>query len=424
LAAGADATITAGVQTAIEGGSFLNNLKTAGVQDAAADIAYGIGDAFNGQPGSLGVPNASDPFYVLAHAALGCASSAALGTGCAGGAIGAATSAIVSPYIVSAMDPTGVALDPSQTAALAGLSTLLGGAAAGLAGANAQGGELAAQNEALNNTSQHTAEVLASCAQSAFCRTLLTISPATTTAVLLAVSSSSPQSNQSPSPQTPSSGDDNIDPSSGSQGQAVSTSGGVVAPLPIPACLPVGMVCVPATLPVPVSFPSGSSLSNAINAIFSTGSDGSGNGSNTSTSDSNNASSGTSGSSSGVGGGGSGPSTPAPTIGSFKGAAQSTVDLINTVIEPSTNTTTGSGTANFTMPASSSIESSFDYLTAGVDTSMQETPKGVIQTATLPDGTSVVLRPFSSAASGNTPTIQIIRPGGGTALEIRFPRGG
>jgi filamentous hemagglutinin len=283
LAAGADATITAGVQTAIEGGSFLNNLKTAGVQDAAADIAYGIGDAFNGQPGSLGVPNASDPFYVLAHAALGCASSAALGTGCAGGAIGAATSAIVSPYIVSAMDPTGVALDPSQTAALAGLSTLLGGAAAGLAGANAQGGELAAQNEALNNTSQHTAEVLAACAQSAFCKTLLTISPATTTAVLLAVSSSSPQSNQSSSPQTPSSGDDNIDPSSGSQGQAVSTSGGVVAPLPIPACLPVGMVCVPATLPVPVSFPSGSSLSNAINAIFSTGSGGSGDGSGNST---------------------------------------------------------------------------------------------------------------------------------------------
>lgn len=101
VALGATATISAGVQTGIEGGSFLNNLEAAGVSDLAAAGAFAIGNAFNGQPGSLGAPDASDPAYVLAHAALGCASSAALGTGCAGGAIGGAASAIVNPLIDS-----------------------------------------------------------------------------------------------------------------------------------------------------------------------------------------------------------------------------------------------------------------------------------------------------------------------------------
>nr|WP_289814871.1 hypothetical protein [Paraburkholderia caribensis] len=38
---------------------------------------------------------------------------------------------------------------------MAGFATLLGGGLAGLAGANAQGGALAAQNEVLNNTNEH-----------------------------------------------------------------------------------------------------------------------------------------------------------------------------------------------------------------------------------------------------------------------------
>lgn len=49
------------------------------------------------------------------------------------------------------IDPTGTALNDGQRAALAGFATLVGGGLAGFAGANAQGGATAAQNEALNN---------------------------------------------------------------------------------------------------------------------------------------------------------------------------------------------------------------------------------------------------------------------------------
>jgi filamentous hemagglutinin len=57
--------------------------------------------------------------------------------------------------LLKAIDPTGADLNPGQQAAMAGFATLLGGGLAGLAGANAQGGALAAQNEVLNNTDEH-----------------------------------------------------------------------------------------------------------------------------------------------------------------------------------------------------------------------------------------------------------------------------
>ncbi|WP_338010975.1 VENN motif pre-toxin domain-containing protein [Paraburkholderia phenoliruptrix] len=56
---------------------------------------------------------------------------------------------------MKAIDPTGADLSPGQQAAMAGFATLLGGGLAGLAGANVQGGALAAQNEVLNNTDNH-----------------------------------------------------------------------------------------------------------------------------------------------------------------------------------------------------------------------------------------------------------------------------
>ncbi|MBU6488897.1 MAG: EndoU domain-containing protein [Burkholderiales bacterium] len=57
--------------------------------------------------------------------------------------------------MLKAIDPTGAALSPGQQAAMEGFATLLGGGLAGLAGANAQGGATAAQNEVLNNTDDH-----------------------------------------------------------------------------------------------------------------------------------------------------------------------------------------------------------------------------------------------------------------------------
>ncbi|WP_157977930.1 putative toxin [Paraburkholderia kururiensis] len=152
VAMGAEATIQAGVQTAIQGGSFLTNLRNSAVSDLAAAAAYGIGNAASvqGSPIAVGTPG-----YWLAHAALGCAASAAEGTGCAGGAIGGATSAVLSPWVIGQIDPTGKPLDPGQAAAVAALATLSSGTLAGLLGQNVQGAMTAAQNEAINNAAKH-----------------------------------------------------------------------------------------------------------------------------------------------------------------------------------------------------------------------------------------------------------------------------
>ncbi|MEK7898024.1 beta strand repeat-containing protein [Burkholderia contaminans] len=149
LALGAEATIQAGVQTAIQGGSFLTNLKNSAVSDLAAAVAYGIGDTTN--------PYTAQ--NVLEHAALGCAAGAALGQGCGGGAVGAATSALISPLLVYAAANSG-ADAYAQQALVGGLATAVGGAAAAAAGQNVSAGMTAAQNNALNNDLQHVDKVV------------------------------------------------------------------------------------------------------------------------------------------------------------------------------------------------------------------------------------------------------------------------
>ncbi|MGT2476491.1 beta strand repeat-containing protein [Paraburkholderia terrae] len=146
LAIGAEATVQAGVQTAIGGGSFLTNLRNSAISDAAAAGAFDIGEA----KGSL-----NQAEYIAAHALLGCAASAANGTGCGGGAIGGAASAAFSPDFIHAMEPSSAPLTSDQQAALGAFATLLGSGLAGLAGQNVSGGATAAQNEALNNAGQH-----------------------------------------------------------------------------------------------------------------------------------------------------------------------------------------------------------------------------------------------------------------------------
>lgn len=154
LALGANAAISAGVQTTIGGGSFLSNLEHDAVSDLAAAGAYAIGNALPGPKADFG-DFGGELAYVGLHGALGCVESAAEGTGCAGGAIGGAASAALAPDLLALIDPTGAALNPGQQAVMSGFATLLGGGLAGLAGANAQGGATAAQNEVLNNTDDH-----------------------------------------------------------------------------------------------------------------------------------------------------------------------------------------------------------------------------------------------------------------------------
>ncbi|WP_254640451.1 filamentous hemagglutinin N-terminal domain-containing protein [Burkholderia sp. GbtcB21] len=147
----AESVLQATVQTTLQGGSFLTNLRDSAATNAAASIAYTIGNL--NQDGKL-----TGAAYVAAHAALGCAAGAATGQGCGGGAIGAAASAVLSQQIVGMLDPSGAPLDQGQMAALAAISAWTGGGLAGLAGQNAMAGAAAAQNEALNNAGQHAGQ--------------------------------------------------------------------------------------------------------------------------------------------------------------------------------------------------------------------------------------------------------------------------
>ncbi|VWD30824.1 two-partner secretion domain-containing protein [Burkholderia contaminans] len=161
LAISANATIQAGAQTLIGGGSFLNSLRDSLVKDAAATAAFSIGNAKD--VGYFGDGIAGQLGYVASHAALGCAVGVAGDQGCGGGAIGGAASAAFSPDFVKAIDSTGAPLDDGQKAALAAFATLVGGGLAGLSGQNAAAGAQAAQNEALNNTAGsdgHTANAV------------------------------------------------------------------------------------------------------------------------------------------------------------------------------------------------------------------------------------------------------------------------
>ncbi|UOB60234.1 filamentous hemagglutinin N-terminal domain-containing protein [Burkholderia pyrrocinia] len=150
LALGAEATIQAGVQTAIQGGSFLTNLRNSAVADVAAAAAYSIGNVANipGSPIEVGTPG-----YWLAHAALGCAAGAATGQGCGGGAIGGAASAMIAPSLVNQFGGAGN-LDQGGLAALSSIVMAASGGLAAIAGQNVQGAMTAGQNEALNNSGQ------------------------------------------------------------------------------------------------------------------------------------------------------------------------------------------------------------------------------------------------------------------------------
>jgi filamentous hemagglutinin len=146
LAMGAMATLDAGVQTAIGGGSFLDNLKNDAVADLAAAGAYAIGDEAKALTNGLGQVG-GELAYTGLHAVLGCAASAAEGTGCAGGAVGGAAGALLNTTV----DANGNIPAPLDVA----MTTMVSGLVAGALGANAQGAATAAENETLNNWLNH-----------------------------------------------------------------------------------------------------------------------------------------------------------------------------------------------------------------------------------------------------------------------------
>ncbi|WP_160331237.1 DUF637 domain-containing protein [Burkholderia cenocepacia] len=141
--------VSAAVNTAVSGGSFGSALTNSMISDLGMVGAGAIGVASTDNTSMLA---AGSPGYVLAHAGLGCALSAAKGTGCASGAIGGAVSAMTANSIATAATGGQGVTDQGQLAAIVTATSLLGGAAAGLLGQNALAAMTAAQNETLNNT--------------------------------------------------------------------------------------------------------------------------------------------------------------------------------------------------------------------------------------------------------------------------------
>ena len=156
--------INAGVNTIAYGGSFGQAFANGLIRDAAAVAANAVGIRAPG----IGVPG-SDPQSILAnvlgHALVGCAAQSLSGGDCAGGAIGGAASAIAAPLIRDGLYAGSQTVidngDGTQTikygnvgynATTVALATLIGGAAGALLGTNATAAALAAQNEALNNS--------------------------------------------------------------------------------------------------------------------------------------------------------------------------------------------------------------------------------------------------------------------------------
>ncbi|WP_262389585.1 DUF637 domain-containing protein [Cupriavidus campinensis] len=146
--------ISAGVNTAVYGGSFGQAFAGGLVRDAAAVGANAVGVSAPG----IGMPG-SDPSTiltnVLGHALVGCAAQSLTGGDCAGGAIGGAASAIAAPLIrdevYAGSNVVNYSDDKVRQALTVGLATLIGGATGALLGADVTSAGMAAQNEALNN---------------------------------------------------------------------------------------------------------------------------------------------------------------------------------------------------------------------------------------------------------------------------------
>ena len=158
--------VMATINTAVSGGSFGSALANSMISDLGAIGAGAIGVASTDKTSVLAE---GSPGYVLAHATLGCALSAAGGTGCAGGAIGGAASAIATPYVRDSLydgkqtvtvtdngDGTSTQVtsynNGTTNAVIGGVAALAGGLTSGLAGADAQAGATWAVNEAFNNS--------------------------------------------------------------------------------------------------------------------------------------------------------------------------------------------------------------------------------------------------------------------------------
>ncbi|QCP52387.1 filamentous hemagglutinin N-terminal domain-containing protein [Trinickia violacea] len=152
--------VSAAVNTVAYGGSFGQALESGLASNLAAAGAGAIGELNSEGFFTNTFGDFSKIAYAASHAALGCAASAAEGTGCASGAIGGAVSSAFTSLIPDPTDSNGnpTSWSSGQVAALTAASMVLGGTAAGLLGQNAEAGATAAENETLNNRVLHPQE--------------------------------------------------------------------------------------------------------------------------------------------------------------------------------------------------------------------------------------------------------------------------
>jgi filamentous hemagglutinin len=147
------AVVSAGVNSAVLGGSFGQGLVDSVVADASAIGANGIGGTW----GATGTdPNAAA--QALAHGALGCAQGALTGGNCAAGAAGAAAESVLGDVVTAAGGLPTDANGQVTTGAAAAYETgaaALGALAGQAAGGDAQSGLNTAVNSAANNYVYH-----------------------------------------------------------------------------------------------------------------------------------------------------------------------------------------------------------------------------------------------------------------------------
>ncbi|WP_230969446.1 two-partner secretion domain-containing protein [Nitrogeniibacter aestuarii] len=143
IASSARAVVNAGVSSAINGGSFIDALKSSFINDMSAYAANDIGSAFIGKEGSLG--------HMLTHGVLGAMSEAARGGDPTAGAIGGITAAALAQPLDDALGLQGDA----RNIALTAITMLAGGYAAEALGHDGVAAAGVAQNATVNNYLSH-----------------------------------------------------------------------------------------------------------------------------------------------------------------------------------------------------------------------------------------------------------------------------
>ena len=148
-----NSAVSATVKTAIQGGSYEDNLKTAllsaGVDTAAGWAAANLGEGYKNGSGALSELQGQYLAHKVAHALVGCASASAKNSSCAAGAMGGAMGEAFAEMYAGTID--GSTLTPERQQEVLNMTKLATAAAATLSGKDAQVAVDAATNAVVNN---------------------------------------------------------------------------------------------------------------------------------------------------------------------------------------------------------------------------------------------------------------------------------